>query len=377
MPVREHLWALVCAPFAGVAAIFGKMALPKLVVLYAVFYVCVFMYHCFGAFIGVNVKNRRAVSGLAVGLPILFHIFAGGFFTGFHLTWLPTALWAGGFEGGRGAPISVEMRFFGFPMPVALFDIALMALLGSAFWFAAMRKLRSEETPALTKPVALGYAVLAQVIALGTFWDYVTGMGSSGSSMFRGIPGLLESGFLLLGAGFAMMLAAMGTPTARLYSRMARRAMKHNVARIGPFSDGGLNPFYAALIAIPTAASALLVPAEVPGRIAAGIVTFSAIHAMAALLQWTKLRASRSWPVIFGACLFGLWGVPIILAVIGGMADAGAVPTILLGGLFPGIGIVGAVAEPVAGFIIGIVNLVIGGLLTAFTRTAALTYWTR
>jgi hypothetical protein len=240
-----------------------------------------------------------------------------------------------------------------------------------------MRKLRSEETPALSKPAALGYAVLAQVVALGTFWDFVTGSSSGGSSLFRGIPGLLESAFLLLGAGFTMVLAAMGTPTARLYSRMARRALKLKSGSVGPLTDGGLNPLYGALIAIPTAASALLVPAEVPGRIAAAMITFSSIYAMAALLQWTKLRAARSWPVIFGACLFGLWGIPIILAIIGGLASAGPGAIILLGGLFPGIGIVGAVAEPVAGFIIGIVNLVIGGLLTAFTRTAALTYWTR
>ncbi len=378
MPLREHLWAFVCAPFAGVAAILGKLALHRLVVLYVVLYACALMAHCFAAFIGTTIRNRRAAGGMAVGMPMLamfLSMFTPGFI-GLHLTIFPTLIWAGG--GERQISLAGDASFFGFPLPVAAFDSALIALVGSAFWFATMRKLRSEDTPALSKPVALLYAVAAQIIIVGAFWDFISGSGTPSSSpLFRSIPGLLEGGFLLCGAALAMILVAMGTPHARLYQRMARRALKLKHGSIGALTDAGLNPLHAVLIALPSAVSALLVPGDIPARVAAGMVTFSSIYAMAALMQWTKLRTPRSWAVIFAACLFGLWGIPIILAVICGIADAGAAPAILLGGLFPGIGIVGAVAQPVAGFIIGIVNLVIGGVLTGFTRSAALTYWTR
>lgn len=363
MPLREHLWVLVAAPFAGLAVLFGTLPVERVVVLYIVLYAAAVVWHVFAAFCAIVLKNRRAATSMAVAIPMLLYMFgpclvAFGTISLLHLTIYPTAAWASGETLPR--PLTLSMSFYGVPCPFPLFDTIVMLMTASFLWLAALRKFRSDETPALAKPAGLVYGLLFAVVAFGSFYD---GLIISGSGA--------RIAYLLTGFLFISILSAMGTPSGDLHGRLVTHARRVGRTSLGLLGDGSPNLLFVALLLLPFVATLLLVPTT--ARLADVGLTASSLLLFALLLQWCKFAFKRNWPFIFGAALFLLWGIPIGLAILCTIASAGHTATFLAGGLFPGIAL-GYTDMEWAPAVIGL-NFLIATLFGVLARRASRAAW--
>lgn len=370
VPIREQLWILVMMPFAWLAALFSTVSVSMTLMMYLVFYASAALYHILGTLCGIIVRQPRGASSSAVGIVLLYHMLGWLFFP--HLSVSVTMIAA-----FSGEPDWQTDEFFALKVPVALYALAVISVVAAFLWTAAVRKYRSEERPALSKPVALLASVFTMLLLLGKFHAPMHGTSTSGSSIFGRSADAAEYAYVFLSYLVALVLVAMGTPGAALYGRSARRSEKKGGRSIGFFRDAGLNGPYALMLAGVFVATAPFLAGSLESRFFVGLVYATSLLLFATLLQWCRLRFTRGWIGVFAGALFLLWGLPIGLAIVCEAADVSQNVGALAGSAFPGIGLGYAMnGRGEAGLmVISFVNAVLAVVFFALSLKASERHW--
>jgi hypothetical protein len=334
MPVREHLWVIVTAPFAALTVFFSTLAIERVLVLYAVVYASAVLFHLLAAACGVLMKRaRRSAAGAAVAIVMMLYMV--GWLAARELTIYPTLYWV---YDPADAPRKWmgSASFFGVTIPVPVYSLIVMALVAALLWLAAVRKFRAEDSPALSPIESVGCALLFCAVLLGGLFG---GMHGTGTGLLPMGSGAYEGVYVGVGFAIAMAFILAATPSEGVYAREVRRARKRGRALLVPLREGSLNPVACALIALPFGGTLAFLGSSPQVIFALAITSAASLLFFGALLQWCRLKFGRSWLGIFFACLFGFWGVPGGLTIITGLAEAPEAGVLLAGGLFPGVGL--------------------------------------
>lgn len=189
LPAREYFMFLITLPFLLHCMVVGKIPMPNLMHLYAVFFCSVLLYHLTAHVIGLLVARPRAASwlarlavlGLYVFLPVLGH--AGISFLSF-LTIIPTYFGRifphllsegteklGKFE-AQAVAFWQEVPFFTQTISPSTFTFGMQSLILLALFGTAYRKWRLDSLSALSKPMGIGLFVILQFLLLGSLWPF-------------------------------------------------------------------------------------------------------------------------------------------------------------------------------------------------------------
>ncbi len=181
LPAREYFLFLLTVPFAIWIMFVGEIALLKMLHLYGMFLVSVWLYHATGLFLGMLYDSRRrvamSVQGIVIGLYLILPALSEMGFSFFEfLTVRPTL--RGLFyeelaELGRGSQRFAKWQsvpFFEGHIHPTLYALLMQGGLLATFLIASWRKWRSPESHAMGKVYALGFYAVLQTLLLGSLW---------------------------------------------------------------------------------------------------------------------------------------------------------------------------------------------------------------
>lgn len=348
--IREHLLFAVTIPFMALAGLLSTQPVWRLPILLAGSYLSAVLFILVSLLLSMSMRRTKQAASSAVGFVLLYNVIAGWMLFPF-LSSFPLAFWALGPANTQPSPVNL----LGLELPLGFYALIFQAALIPFLWTAAARRFRGGDRPSLSKlQVLLMLLVLAALMSTPV-------VGGTRGSWIRGLatPALDGAVVISILFGLSLFLTGVATPSASLHTREGRRAARMGRESVPLLSEGGLNLAYlagaAALMVVPCAAQGLA------GEPWLGplITSTTALLFFGSLLQWIKLKYGRSWVGALAAWLFLFWGAPVLLAILASFAEAAPHVTHVLGGLFPGIGVLMSNREKLLGSaaIVGLLNI--------------------
>lgn len=298
------------------------------------------LYHVFALLTALNIARAQLRSAGAIAL-ILVILSGLAWITPMlnHFTVIPTLV---GAMGASRNAFQFQILFFGVPVhPFVLAVVHQLPMFGF-LWLAAVRKMRHEEGMLFSKGMAMLFAVMMALLALG---DTAILKSNDGSTNITG-PVIVLYILLLT----SIIIIGITTPKTGYLLKGIRHARKdglprqpwwHDAAPIGP-----LVLFLAALLCLSGAVAMLFVQ---PGNTEVTISSFllaSLIGAGTILffgfgLQYFMLTYRKHGVNYFAVCLFLFWVVPLLIAMVVGITggSGNTVPYCLSLSSFAGLGL--------------------------------------
>lgn len=272
LPVREYFLFALTVPFVAFAVIAGGMSPLRIAQLYLVFFSAVLLYHMTGFVAGMVSKHPRRAGWFARMLVVALYLFLPqlaemGFSTFAYLTVWPT------FEGLVRAELGLEslselvsaqrwrtVEFYAMTLDPMIFSLLLQGFLIATFFVIVQRKWRQPSNHAMSKPQAVVFYAVLQLLVVGSLWPLLTRPMHSGL-VHLAASQLVPSAFLrivlithlLLSLVVALWLVHVATPDRHAFVQGVRRARKHGRDRAAPTLDAASNLWVCAALAAMTA----------------------------------------------------------------------------------------------------------------------------
>jgi hypothetical protein len=357
--------AAMTLPFTGFCVARGRIPLDKVALLYAVFWLSVWLYHMTGLVAGMIADKPRRASWSARMLILVLYLFLprmlhlGFTFLGF-LTFLPAfdeilgpeLRWA-----ATDLPLRFqEVGFFTFVIPPTLYTFFVQGLLLVALFTIVRRKWQQQTLHAFSKRTALIFFGGLQVLVLGSLWPF---LGQQGVLRFvQGGRFSVEAQWLVVLYAFffiaglaCLLLVGVVTPRWETFVKGLRRARKKRQLRLPLLSDESPGLLTTLLFALITAVSygllfGLALPAEGlhwNPSVANHLVVVAIFTGLLYQVQVTgALWGSRGILLLVG----GVWLLPAAVGAVLVMAWSATVPAGYL-----------ASPTPLAAFFYALLNL--------------------
>lgn len=332
--VREWVMFATLLPFSLACVGGGNPDAVGWLKTLAAMMVSALLYHTIATLVGVAARPRTAGGVAVVVVFVLLGVDRlSPIMTVLNVTHI-AALHAGsGFFGVRTSNFVLEM----------IHQVPLLVFL----FIAAVRKIRHDRALYYSRPVALTLFALVGAFVLGD-----THRWSADRELFKGFTPIFAA-YVLTMAG--LLLAPAVTPGWGDFANGIRRARKDGRARLGSMADFASNIVPLAAISLMTVLTPIVShflrhdgpslrnPAIFTGFVGGCTVLFFGCALQA--FGFTYRKAARAY---FGLFVFLTWIVPLLLAAVAGITDAGEKVGLTFLALSPlaGIGFAGAMQEP-------------------------------
>lgn len=251
LPVREYFMFALTLPFIAYAVLAGGISILRIVQLYAVFFSAVVLYHMTGFVAGMVSRHPRRAGWFARMLVVALYLLLPqlaemGFSIFGYLTIWPA------FQGLVRAELGFDdvgefldaqrwasAAFYGANLDPMVFSLLLQGFVIATFFVMAHRKWRQPTNHALSKPQALVFYGVLQLLVIGSLWPYLTRGGGGGGLVELATMQLAPSVFLrvalytylLLGLVVSLWLVHVTTSERHAIVQGLRRARKRGQAR--------------------------------------------------------------------------------------------------------------------------------------------------
>jgi hypothetical protein len=315
VPAREYLLAAVLLPFLLVGTVAAGDSLPAALGVVAVFALSGVLYHAFALVAGLAFERRWSAVGVVVIAVVLvlsaWVPFVESGFTAFaFLTPFPAVGELLTNDGNFGA-VGIDVGFFGLRLPATAFTVLVQGWLLAFLLQAAVRRVRRDDAPLLSRPGAFLFLATGLLIAVGSAWPDPSGAFAERFDWEAAEVGLA---YLVVAGGAATLLVLALTPSFLDFVRGERRARKAG-RRHAPWLRDGASawPLPLGMGAIVLAGLALLsatAPSGMTGRLAlsgwpllavltlTGFLAF--LSGMAEYVRLAHRRSYRSMGLLFG-----------------------------------------------------------------------------
>ncbi|MHB0939211.1 MAG: hypothetical protein ACYDCO_14380 [Armatimonadota bacterium] len=241
-PIREYMmfactlpgYALLVTAIPQSLLVSGDLQVDQLWLLPLVMLVLALLYHTIGIVGGLSVSGaQRRNAGVLVILVVIIVTTLGLFPPMAYLSFL-APLWLALNDDLSNIPI--QFTFFGAHLPIVFLSLLHQGTLFAFCWLAAVQKIRQENTPPFTRPVALlffaviGFLCLGDVIIRRDAWSGTAHADETSMTV------LLYSLTIL-----ALVLLASITPQESQFVRGIRQARKIGLLRVPRWSNAAAN----------------------------------------------------------------------------------------------------------------------------------------
>jgi len=351
LPVREYVLFLITVPFMSFLLIQGQIPAAVIVPVYLVFFSSVLLYHLIGLVFGLVLKEWRMSVLFTQGVVILINLILPAFSTlGFPLLqylsvrpvvaakiypYLPVS--SSFREQGTEAFFSSNVAFFNLSISTTLFTLLLQGVLIFTLGLMVYRKWENAFNKSLGKLYAMGLFVGLQFFCIGTLWPNL--VESVNSDLARGLLGtnisrnelaiLLPLVFTYFSLFCVCWLLYIVTPThdeyrsGKLLDRKLRRSGKKCLPLLNDKSSALVT---AVVFAVATFVFIVFIQAtfadtqyyQGKGLFSAESMRLAVAAVMITFYFHIALEALEIQKM--GVLLVILWIVPVLLAILSGVA---------------------------------------------------------
>jgi len=296
----------------------GELQVDQLWLMPLVMLVLALLYHAIGIVGGLSVSGaQRRNAGVLVILAVIIFTVLGMFPPMAYLSILAPMVLA--MSNGQGF-FPFQLLFFGAHLPIVLLSLLHQGTLFVFCWLAAVQKIRQENTPPFTRPVALlffaviGFLCLGDVVIRGDTWNRIYSADEGSMTV------LLYSLTIL-----ALILSAMLTPQEGQFTRGIRQARKVGLPRVPRWSNAAANwppvlAFAGMLLVfalVGTGICYLINPSlRLGATLAAIFIGVGTVLQFGFLHQYFLLKFRKQGNNYFALALFLGWLLPVIFGLI-------------------------------------------------------------
>jgi len=333
VPAREYLHAAVLLPFLLLATLAAGDSVPAVLGVVATFVLTALLYQAFALVAGLAFERRWSAVGVVVlGVILVLSAwvpFVESGLTAFaFLTPFPALGELLMREGDLGA-IGADVEFFRVGLPATVFTVLVQSWLLAFLLLAAVRKVRRDDAPVLSRPAAFLFLASGLVIAIGSAWPDAAGEFAERFDWEAAKVGLA---YLVLAGGTATLLVLALVPSFLDFVRGERRARKAG-RRHAPWLQDGASawplPFVmGALLLGGLALLSWTTPASAGDRVTLSAWPLAAVAALTAFLvfaaglaEYVRLAHRRSYRAM--GLLFGFLTL-VLPWILSGIVAAGS-----------------------------------------------------
>jgi hypothetical protein len=348
-PIREWLLFFLILPFALFMSFFAQVPPVGYAQIVLTQITTALFFHMMTLVLGLSRVKARTTSSAAVVLVIAVHwIGSGIMWTG---SWFPILL--------TSVPATMQAMltpmeflripqpapFFGVPLPLLVLTLLYQLPLMMFLFLMAVRKMRADRLHVFSKPLAVSFMLVTALLTVGSIWSAPR------------VPALLV--LLNVLTYISLFLASNITPSWSDFVNGLRRAAKLGQTRRPPWTDEAANPPAVALLAgilllcgvagwwldvhrldrfpellnlpvQPWARSSVPYPVAPSKPFLPLAVAVGWLVAFGCATQYYQLVYGKGGAIAFRLFAFLVWGLPLLLCVLAGMAQSREAATILL-----------------------------------------------
>lgn len=324
-PIREYMmfactlpgFAILVTTVPQSLLVSGNLQVDQLWLLPLVMLVLALLYHAIGIVGGLSVSGaQRRSAGVLVILVVIIATTLGLFPPMAYFSIL-APMWLALNNDLQNMPI--QFTFFGVHLPIVFLSLLHQGTLFVFVWLAAVQKIRQENIPPFTRPIALlffaviGFLCLGDVVIRSDYWN---GTSADETSMTV----LLYSLTVL-----ALILSALITPQEGQLTRGIRQARKVGLPRVPRWSNAAANwppvlVFAGMLLVfslVGTVICYLINPnLRLGATLAAIVIAIGTVLQFGFMHQYFLLKFRKQGNNYFALALFLVWLLPVILGLL-------------------------------------------------------------